>query len=70
MNTLRNATPLYYFQGIAIDYFSVFYSPIFIVNINVIPKKRVFEIGISILPKYIGNKLAIIFDEWYDFWIW
>ncbi len=52
---------LYCYLNIIINCFLIFFSLIFKVNLESLPKKQVFIVSISIFLKYINSNFIIIF---------
>lgn len=61
LNIIKNLTFFYYNLDITINCLSIFLGLIFKVNMNNFSKKQVFNIGTSILLKYIGNNFVLVF---------
>lgn len=67
LNTIKNIILFYCHLSAVIACFLVFFGPIFKANFDDFSKKLTFKIFISILLKYIGNNLAIVFVSHNDF---
>ena len=66
-NFTKNAKPLYYPPGFAVDCILVFFSPVFEVYSDGFSKELALKILINTLLKYIGNNLAIILVTYDNF---